>query len=102
MVNETKNNKGIVVGQIKHKISQFASDAELFQNRKNKTCKEAIQVLDDFRNKSGLKIKIGTTIIVWLGSNCNITRPDRIYWMSLWFTSDLILDVNCNYCLQMT
>ena len=64
-----------------NKISQFAIDAELFQNGKNKTFRETIEVLDDFRNKSGLKIKIGTTIIVWLGSNCNITRPDRRYWV---------------------
>ena len=81
MVNENEDNKGIIVGQIKHKISQFATDADLFQNGKNKAFKETIQVLDDFRNKSGLKIKIGTTIIEWLGSNCNITQPNRRYWV---------------------
>ena len=50
---------------------QFADDPELFQNGKSKTFEETIRVLDDFGNKSGLKINIEKTIVIWLGSNTN-------------------------------
>ena len=71
MIKENRDIKGIIIGQTEHKISQFADDTELFQNGKSKTFEETIRVLDDFGKKSGLKINIGKTIVIWLGSNTN-------------------------------
>ena len=71
MIKENRNIKGIIIGQTEHKISQFADDIELLQNGKSKTFEETIRVLDDFGNKSGLKINIEKTIVILLGSNTN-------------------------------
>ena len=71
MIKENRDIKGIIIGQTEHKISQFADDTELFQNEKSKTFEETIRVLDDFGNKSGLKINIDFFFVIWLGSNTN-------------------------------
>ena len=65
MIKENRDIKGIIIGQTENKISQFADDTELFQNGKSKTFEETIRVLDDFGNKSGLKINIEK-------NNCNM------------------------------
>ena len=65
MIKENRDIEGIIIGQTEHKISQFADDTELFQNGKSKTFEETIRVLDDFGNKSGLKINIEK-------NNCNM------------------------------
>ena len=64
MIKENRDIKGNIIGQTEHKISQFADDAELFQNGKSKTFKETIRVLDDFGNKSGFKISIGILLLL--------------------------------------
>ena len=67
MIIENKDIKGIVIRRTEHKISQFADDTQSFQDGDNTTFEGTIQVLDDFWNKSELKINIVKTIVVWLG-----------------------------------
>jgi len=99
MIKENRDIKGIIIGQTEHKISQFADDTELFQNGKSKTFEETIRVLDDFGNKSGLKINIEKTIVIWLGSNTNSNirymphlkfewNPPKFKILGIWFTND--------------
>ena len=100
MMKENRDIKGIIIGQTEHKISQFADDTELFQNGKSKTFEETIRVLDDFGNKSGLKINIEKTIVILLGSNTNSNirymphlkfewNPPKFKILGIWFTNDL-------------
>ena len=99
MIKENKDIKGIVIRKTKHKISHFADDTKLFQDCDRKTFEETIQVLDDFGNKSGLKINSEKTTVVWLGSkiNCNVRyvpdlkfewNPTKFRILSIWFTND--------------
>ena len=59
-----------------------------------------IRVLDDFGNKSGLKINIEKTIVIWLGLNTNSNirymphlkfkwNPPKFKILGIWFTNDL-------------
>ena len=51
IINETRDMKGIVIGQAGHKISHVADNTEWPQDGDRKT-------FDDFGNKSGMKINI--------------------------------------------
>ena len=108
MIKENRDIKGIIIGQTEHKISQFADDTELFQNGKSKTFEETIRVLDDFGNKSGLKINIEKTIVIWLGSNTNSNirymphlkfewNPPKFKILGIWFTNDLSSCARLNF-----
>ena len=57
MIKKTEILKGLLSVRPNIKY-QFADDTELFQNGKSKTFEETIRVLNDFGNKSGLKINI--------------------------------------------
>ena len=67
MIIENKDIKGIVIRRTEHKISQFADDTDFFQDGDKTTFEETIRVLDDFGSKSGLKINIEKTTVVWSG-----------------------------------
>ena len=49
MIKENKDIRGIVVGQVEHKLSQFADDTELFQNGDRKSFEETMRVLEDWK-----------------------------------------------------
>ena len=54
MIKENKYIRGIVIGQVEHKLSQFPDDTGLLQHRERKSFEETVRVLEDFKNKSGL------------------------------------------------
>ena len=66
MIKENKYIRGIVIGQVEHKLSQFPDDTGLLQHRERKSFEETVRVLEDFGNKSGLNI-----MIVCIGSEKN-------------------------------
>ena len=90
---------------------QFADDPELFQNGKSKTFEETIRVLNDFGNKSGLKISIEKIIVIWLGSNTNSNirymphlkfewNPPKFKILGIWFTNDLESCARLNFDIK--
>ena len=69
------------------------------KNGDRKSFEETIRVLEDFGNKSGLKIDIEKTIIVWIGSekNSNVRYLPHLNFewnspqykiLGVWFTDD--------------
>ena len=94
MVKGNKDIKGIVIGKTKRKLP-FADDTELFQDGDRATFNETIRLLNDFENKSGLKINIDKSVVVWLGIVTYVPHlkfewnPTKFRILSICFTNDL-------------
>ena len=62
-----RNIEGITIYNTEHKISQFADDTSLFVKNVD-SITNAIEILRLFGNISGLKLNLGKTKAIWLGS----------------------------------
>ena len=62
-----RNIEGITILNTEHKISQFADDTSLFLKNID-SITNAIEILRLFGNISGLKLNLGKTKAIWLGS----------------------------------
>lgn len=92
-----KSIKGITVRNEECKISQYADDSMLILNGSQQSLKQALALLDEFRNISGLKINYDKTDALWIGSLCknkDILFPekniqwstDRVKALGVWFS----------------
>ena len=66
-INKESNIEGIMTFVIEHKISQFADDTALFSHN-IASVNNAIEILQLFDYTSGLKLNLGKTKAIWLGS----------------------------------
>ena len=64
-----QNIKGINVFGQEIKISQYADDTTLILDCSDETFTSSLQVLDDFRKISGLKLNDKKTEVLWIGAN---------------------------------
>ena len=55
-IRKTKSIKGIMISQNEAKISQYADDTTLFLDGSKESLLSALQVLENFRKMSGLKL----------------------------------------------
>jgi exonuclease III len=60
--------KGITIGGIEHKLTQFADDTTLFLDGTKDSLQAAINIFKCFYHISGLKINNDKTKLVWIGS----------------------------------
>ena len=100
MIRENADIKGIKIGETEYKISQFADDTELFLGGDRKSFEQTINILDVFGEKSGLRLSIEKTFVVWLGNipNQEVTymphlnfcwNPPKFKILGIWFAGDL-------------
>ena len=68
LINKNKRIKGIKIGNVEHKISQFADDTTLILNGSRASFGAALDTLAFYANISGLKINDSKTKIIWIGS----------------------------------
>ena len=68
-VRTCQNIKGIKVFGQEIKISQYADDTTLILDGSNEAFTSSLQVLDDFRKISGLKLNDKKTEVLWIGAN---------------------------------
>ena len=61
MLKENKDIKGIKIGNIEYKLSQFADDTSLFLDGSEKSLNESIKTLNTYANMSGLKVNDSKT-----------------------------------------
>ena len=112
MIRENSNIRGIIIGEVEHKISQFADDTEMTLHGDRQSFEEAMQVLDHFGSKSGLFLNAHKTSAIWLGNmrnspvkfmhHLNIKwNPQRFKILGIWFTNDLkdCAVINMNFFL---
>ena len=63
-----KNIKGIKIGNIELKFSQYADDASAFLDGSKTSLEVTLQELGNFANISGLKTNFDKTQVVWIGA----------------------------------
>ena len=66
-IRKTKCIKGIMISQNEVKISQYADDTTLFLDGSKESLLSALQVLENFRKMSGLKLNNKKTEALWIG-----------------------------------
>ena len=100
-----KDVKGLVIGDITYKVTQFADDTALLLKDTNSFA-EALKVLNIFYKCSGLKLNMSKTIVVKLGcANSDMENADDLLklgfnwctgsfrYLGIWFdTDDLIME----------
>ena len=75
-----RNIESITIFNTEHKISQFADDTSLFVKNVD-SITNAIEILRLFGNISGLKLNLGKTKAIWLGSWRNkVSKPLGLNW----------------------
>jgi len=75
-----RNIEGIKIFNTLHKISQFADDTSLFLKNAD-SITNATEILWLFGNISGLKLNIGKTKAIWLGSwRHKVSKPLGLNW----------------------
>ena len=102
--------KGFKIGNGMFKITQLADDTTLFLRDIN-SLKEALSLLDWFKNISGLKLNETKTEILQIGvpltTNYSLFKlkweKERIYALGTWFYKDYNASINATYVnrLQM-
>ena len=77
-----RNIEGITIYNTEHKTSQFADDTSLFLKNVD-SITNTIEILRLFGNISGLKLNLGKTKAIWLGSwRHKVSKPLGLNWMN--------------------
>ena len=75
MIRTNNDIRGIIINNKEYKISQSADDTQLFLNGSENSLREALDVLQNLYEMSGLKINVEKTKAIWIGSlSINPTR----------------------------
>ena len=56
---------------LSHLLELYADDCSIFLDPTDENLREVLEILDDFKNISGLKISLTKTKAVWFGSGWN-------------------------------
>ena len=83
-----QNIKGINVCGEKIKISQYADDTTLILDGSNEAFTSSLQVLDDFRKISGLKLNDKKTEVLWIGANKGSGVKKKAKALGVWFSTN--------------
>ena len=113
MIKEDNEIKGICIGEVEHKISQFADDTQLFNIGDKRSFEKSINNLDLFGKASGLLMNNEKTQAIWLGNqkhsnkiycpNLNIKwNPPKFKILGIWFTQGLDDCETINYNEKFT
>ena len=71
MIRQNKNIKGIFIGEIEYKISQYADDTEITLEGDKNSYEETVKTINTFGKTSGLFLNAGKTRAIWLGDKRN-------------------------------
>lgn len=84
MIRSNKNIKGITVNSTEYKISQYADDTSLLLDGSSSSLKEALEVLTQFSEFSGLKVNFDKTQVIWIGKKKFSTETIKTRWKLSW------------------
>ena len=101
-----KNIKGIKIGNIELKFSQYADDASAFLDGSKTSLEETLQELENFANISGLKTNFDKTQVVWIGAKKYSTEAIKTRWKLSWGTTQfkllgIMFDVDLDKMIKM-
>ena len=97
--------KGFKVGNWQHKLDMYADDLTCYLDGSESSLRSAINILDDFKKISGLKINLGKCKAIWIGryrfSKVELCSDLKLIWtnsftlLGIDFDSDLAkMDTN--------
>ena len=66
-IRETKSIKGITISQNEVKIREYADDTTIFLDGSKESLLSGLQILENFRKTSGLKLKCIKKEALWIG-----------------------------------
>ena len=112
-IRNNKDFKGIFVHGNEIKISQYADDTTLILDGTKKSLTSSLQVLDDFKTISGLKLNNRKTEVLWIGANAgrkDILCPekdlkwvtDKVKALGVWFSTNSEVSLEINYSEKLT
>ena len=112
-IRNNKDSKGIFVHGNEIKISQYADDTTLILDGTKKSLTSSLQVLDDFKTISGLKLNNRKTEVLWIGANAgrkDILCPekdlkwvtDKVKALGVWFSTNSEVSLEINYSEKLT
>ena len=110
LIRKNKNIKGIAVDNIECKISQYADDSTIILDGSNESLLQTLNILELFKQLSGLKINEDKTNVIYIGSlrymrpNRNITSK-KLHWvedgkfsaLGVHFSINLVDMIDLNY-----
>ena len=67
LIRNNKSIKGIIMGEVEHKLTQFADDITLLLDGAGASLWAALNVLEIFGSLSGLKMNSEKTKVIWIG-----------------------------------
>ena len=95
MIRNNNDIREIIIDNKEYKISQYADDTQLFLNGSENSLREALDVLQNFYEMSGLKINVEKTKAIWIGSLSNF--PTRLcHNYTLDWTQGPLKNFGCN------
>ena len=74
MVRDSKSISGIKINEKEFRLSQYADDTQIFLDGTEKSLKETLNISKTFYIMSGIKINVGKTRAIWIGSLSNSNR----------------------------
>eukprot|EP00745_Piridium_sociabile_P025229 TRINITY_DN39931_c0_g1_i3.p1 TRINITY_DN39931_c0_g1~~TRINITY_DN39931_c0_g1_i3.p1 ORF type:complete len:158 (+),score=4.15 TRINITY_DN39931_c0_g1_i3:61-474(+) len=100
MIKKEETIQGIRIGNVEHKISQFADDTQLLNVGDKVSFERTIHTIDHFGKISGLYMNSGKTQAIWSVSKKRshniyypyskmIWNPSKFKILGIWFTQDL-------------
>ena len=96
-INNNRNIEGITVLEKEHKGSQYADDTSLFLKANEKNLRNALQTLQWFYYKSGLKINESKTKVIRLGpireTDRRFCRENNLDWVTSFTALGITYDV---------
>ena len=107
LIRKNESIKGITIGNIEYKISQYADDTTLILDGTENSLLSAINMLKFYADISGLYINTEKTKAVWIGCNKNnvnkLLPNQNLCWdnnftlLGITFSTDLQQLTNLNY-----
>ena len=101
LIRNNKSIKGSTMGEVEHKLTQFADDTTLLLDGAGASLWAALNVLEIFGSLSGLKMNSEKTTVIWIGrkkhSKDKIQTKFKLQWNITTFD---LLGLNFNVNLQ--
>ena len=76
--------KGIKINNKDFVLTQYADDTTVILDGSEDSLKETLNELEEFSKKSGLKVNLSKTHVVWIGSKKYSTDSIKTRWKLQW------------------
>ena len=107
-IREDNEIKGISVGNIECKLSQYADDTTMILDGSQASLEGSFALLDSFGQLSGLRVNCGKTEVLWIGSKKGSNQimwpdknlkweDDRVKALGVWFCTIQNEEMKMNY-----